>query len=92
METGAIETGEIDVIVTDGTMRALPGATGELVAQSGENRLEVSNVQGTMAYRMLAPGHYSVTVRLTGFKPRTVDDVEIEMNDRKILRLTLEPA
>jgi hypothetical protein len=64
--------------VTDSSGAVIPGATIIVKrADTGVTTEAVSNGEGQFTVPQLAPGKYSVTVTLAGFKTATVNDVEL---------------
>ena len=69
----------------------LPGVTITVTNQdTGVFRSTVSNADGTYFISGLAPGMYTVTGELSGFKKYTRKDVRLEVGKTTTLDVTLE--
>lgn len=67
--------------VTDQQGAIVPGATVTLKRRAtGAVRTLPTNESGVYQATSLAPGHYDVTVELTGFKSVTVENVELRVD------------
>ncbi|MEK7405610.1 MAG: TonB-dependent receptor [Acidobacteriota bacterium] len=77
--------------VTDPSGAVMPGANVEAVhAQTGVAVKTVTNEEGIYQLLYLLPGMYNVTAQASGFKTLARQGIEIRINDRVELNLTLE--
>lgn len=79
--------------ITDAAGAVVAGAA--LMIKSGETGLEThvqANADGLYAIAPLPPGRYSLRVEQTGFKTRTIEGVILNVADRRLLNVTLEPG
>src|ERR1044071_6700041 len=85
-------TGSIIGIVRDPQGAAVAGATVTVKDQAKGVvvRTVTTNEEGSYAAPLLLIGHYSVTVEATGFKRYTRSDIELNVNDRISVDVTLE--
>jgi hypothetical protein len=83
--------GSIIGTVKDNSGGALPGVTVTAV-QQGTNRATsaVSGDTGAFSLLFLQPGIYTISAELSGFKKVRRDNVEVRVNDRVGLDLTME--
>jgi hypothetical protein len=83
--------GSISGTVRDNSGGALPGVT-VTATQKDTNRATtaVTNEAGSYNLLFLQPGIYSVTAELSGFKKTLRDNVEVRVNDRMGIDLTME--
>jgi hypothetical protein len=85
------QSGSITGIVSDGTARALPGASVTVVnTETGIRRENTTDNQGTFSVSLLPQGSYTVTVKSTGFDP--VERPHIRLDQGQVLRLDLSLA
>ncbi|RXH56101.1 TonB-dependent receptor [Granulicella sibirica] len=78
-----LTTADIIGTVTDGTGAAIPNAQVTLVnAETQAKRETVSNGSGDYQFSLLPVGHYSVTVKATGFSTSSTQDLSVEAGDR----------
>ena len=77
--------------ITDPSGAVMPGANIEAVhAQTGVAVKTVTNEEGIYQLLYLLPGMYNVTAQASGFKTLARQGIEIRINDRVELNLTLE--
>ena len=69
----AAQSGEVTGVVVDATGGVLPGATVTLRGQPDGQRETQTDARGRFVFTGIAPGTYTVTVRLSGFGPVTLD-------------------
>jgi hypothetical protein len=83
--------GSISGTVKDNSGGALPGVT-VTATQKETNRATstVTNETGAYTLLYLQPGIYAVTAELSGFKKTLRDNIEIRVNDRMGIDLTME--
>jgi hypothetical protein len=83
--------GTISGTVSDGSGGALPGVT-VTATNKGTNQptSAVTNERGAFSLSFLQPGTYAVTAELSGFKRVLRDKVEVRINDRIGIDLTME--
>ncbi len=88
-----MKSGDLEVVVTDGGDRALPGAvvTIEEVA-TGRRSVIKHNLNGTHSAVLLAEGLYVVTAENIGFVPVLVPSIFISGGSATHLELVLRPA
>jgi hypothetical protein len=77
------QRGSIEGVVKDASGAVLPGATVEAKSPTGVVQVSTSDANGGFRFPSLAPGKYSVTASLSGFNPRTVDDVNVYLGQIK---------
>ena len=79
-----VSTGDILGNVTDASGAALPGAKILLTnTQTQESHTVNSDQVGEYVFTLLLPGHYSLQVGATGFRPYRVDDISLDAGDRR---------
>jgi hypothetical protein len=83
-------TSSITGSVIDTAGGAIPGAAVVVKNQSGVSFEAVSNAEGLFNVPGLAPGVYTVTVSLTGFKTAVVPDVRLLPGTPATVKATLE--
>ncbi len=71
-------TGTVSGTLRDEQGLVLPGVTVTLTGKTG-SRLAVTDADGTFRFLGVAPGTYSVTAELTGFRTRRQDNVEVNI-------------
>jgi hypothetical protein len=83
--------GSISGTVKDNSGGALPGVT-VTATQKATNRATsaVTNEAGSFNLLFLQPGIYTVSAELSGFKKTVRDNVEVRVNDRMGIDLTME--
>ena len=69
----AAQSGEVTGVVVDATGGVLPGATVTLRGQPDGQRETQTDARGRFVFTGIAPGTYTVTVRLSGFGTVTQD-------------------
>ena len=88
-----IARGEIDGVVVDDTRAAIPGATVIVTnAESGLQRLQITNRAGMYAIPGLNPGEYRVDVTLTGFQSARRDAVHLATGEKVRVDVRLRPG
>jgi hypothetical protein len=83
-------TSSITGSVVDSAGGAIPGANVVVKNESGVSFEAVSNGEGLFNVPGLAPGNYTVTVSLSGFKTAVVKDVRLAPGTPAALKVTLE--
>src|SRR5262245_27734740 len=83
--------GKITGRVTDTSGAVIPGATVKLtdVARAATSSL-TTNEEGLFDAPYLLPGTYQVSVELAGFKKAVEDNVQVAINDTRLLNIKLE--
>ena len=83
--------GAISGTVKDNSGGALPGVT-VMATKKDTNQATstVTNETGAYSLLYLQPGIYAVTAELSGFKKTVRDNIEIRVNDRMGIDLTME--
>lgn len=80
---GQVTTADILGTVTDSTGAVLPNASITIVnLGTHDTRKATSNGSGEYLVPLLPVGHYSVTVKSSGFKTTTIPDLSVEAGDR----------
>lgn len=84
-------TGSILGTVTDTAGAVVPGAEITLTnTKTGEERKAQADEKGNYALPQIQPGVYNLAVRKQGFKEIVNQNLEVNVNDRKTLNITLE--
>ena len=82
MALAQVNTGDITGSVTDPTGAIVPKATVTIEnLATHEKRTQQSNDAGSYTFTFLQPGHYSVSVKASGFKGYAVPDLAIQGGD-----------
>src|SRR5262249_3732847 len=83
--------GKITGRVTDASGAVIPGATVKVtdVARSVTTTL-ITNEEGLFDAPYLLPGTYQVTVEIPGFKKALEDNVQVAINDTRVLNVKLD--
>lgn len=84
-------TGNIKGTVVDPNGAALAGAsvTSKSQATGAENKA-VTDVSGSFVFTNLTPGKYTVTIEQTGFKKKSVTDINVGLGDNSLGNQALE--
>ncbi|MEO8680980.1 MAG: TonB-dependent receptor [Vicinamibacterales bacterium] len=77
------QRGSIEGVVRDTSGAVLPGSTVEAKSPTGVVQSATADAGGGFRFPSLPPGKYSVTASLSGFNPRTVDDVNVYLGQIK---------
>ena len=83
-------TSSISGSVVDNSGGAIPGASVVVKNESGVSFEAVSNGDGLVSVPGVAPGVYSVTVSLSGFKTAVIKDVRVLPATPASIKATLE--
>src|SRR6188768_704284 len=83
-------TSSITGTVVDNTGGAIPGASVVVKNESGVSFEAVSNGDGLFSVPGVAPGVYSVTVSLSGFKTAVISNVRVLPATPAAVKATLE--
>ena len=86
------QRGAIEGIVKDTSGAVLPGVTVEAKAQNGAVLTTTTDSNGVYRFPSVAPSMYVVTATLSGFGPRTVEDVHIGLGQIKKVDFALAVA
>jgi hypothetical protein len=85
------KTASIAGVVTDESKAALPGATVSIKeVETGQARSLVSDAQGRYHAEDLAPGKYTVTVELSGFRTAQFADLTLTIGQAAVLNVTMQ--
>ncbi|HJZ74457.1 MAG TPA: carboxypeptidase-like regulatory domain-containing protein, partial [Vicinamibacterales bacterium] len=85
-------TGTIQGTVTDASGGVLPGVTILLThAETGSERATVTNERGFYSAPFLPIGTYRLSAALQGFGTAKRDDVELRLNETRVVDLKLDP-
>jgi hypothetical protein len=88
-----MDAGALRALITDQSGGVVPGATATLTNVATDvARDVVSDSEGYVAFSPIQRGTYVLRVELQGFRPRELEDITVDVNERKFLRVTLEPA
>jgi hypothetical protein len=80
---GQLTTADILGTVTDATGAVVPNATIVLTnLGTNEKRTATSNSSGDYTFSLLPVGHYSISVKSTGFEASITKDLSVEAGDR----------
>ena len=86
-------TGTIQGTVTDTSGGVLPGVTITLTqVDTGSERAIVTNAEGIYSAPFLQIGRYSVKAELTGFGTVVRQNIDVRLNDTKVVDISLNPA
>ena len=77
------QRGSIEGVVKDTSGGVLPGVTVTVTGGSGVKLDTSTDSEGVYRFPSLAPGVYKVSVSLTGFKPGTVDSIQVGLGQIK---------
>src|SRR5271163_1176651 len=78
-----LTTADIVGTVTDATGAVVPNASVALLnLGTNEKRTTQSNTSGDYSFTLLPVGHYSITVKATGFEASITKDLPVEAGDR----------
>jgi hypothetical protein len=83
-------TSSLSGTVLDSAGGAIPGATVVVKNEAGVSFEAVSNGEGLFTVPGIAPGVYTVTVSLTGFKTAVINDVRVQSGTPASIKATLE--
>jgi hypothetical protein len=83
--------GTIQGVVRDASGAVIPGAEVAVTnADTNESRTLITDASGAYVAPLLKPGTYRVSVRLTGFKTSTIDEVKINVQQTRVVDLRLD--
>ena len=84
-------TGSIAGIVTDNTKAALPGATVTIrQVETAQSRVIVTDGSGRYRAPALEPGHYNITVELSGFRTAEFSNISLSVGEHAAVDVQLE--
>jgi outer membrane receptor protein involved in Fe transport len=86
------QRGSIEGVVKDTSGAVLPGVTVEARSPSGATVTTTSGTDGGYRFPSLAPGSYTVTANLSGFSPRTTENVPVNLGQVKKVDFALSVA
>ncbi|HWB31475.1 MAG TPA: carboxypeptidase-like regulatory domain-containing protein, partial [Vicinamibacterales bacterium] len=88
-----MDAGALRALITDQSGGVIPGATVALTNDAtGATRNVSSDGEGYVTFSPIQRGTYTLRVELSGFRPREIKDITVDVNERKFLRLTVEAA
>src|SRR5215470_987811 len=82
-------TGAVEGTIKDEQGGALPGVTVTLIAKTG-TRSTATDATGNYRFPAVEPGTYQVSAELSGFTPRRVDDVVMQIGKTASVDMTLK--
>ncbi len=86
------QRGAIEGVVKDTSGAVLPGVTVEAKSPNGATVSTTSDNGGVYRFPSLAPGNYTLTANLSGFSPRTQEDVIVALGQVKKVDFALSVA
>lgn len=87
------EAGSLRVLVLDPSAAVIPGASVTLTnAATATVLTAVSNGEGYVSFTPVPRGTYNLLATLDGFRTHQVQGLTVDVNERKFLRVALEPA
>lgn len=88
-----MDAGSLRALIADQSGGVIPGAAATLtnVATGGAQTL-VSDGEGYVSFSPVQRGTYTFRVELNGFRTREITAVTVDVNERRFLRVALEPA
>lgn len=88
-----MDAGSLRVLVLDQSSAVVPGATVTLTnANTGVAQTAVSDDQGYVNFTPLGRGTYDLLTVLDGFRGREMKGLTVDVQERKFLRVTLDPG
>src|SRR4029453_18880522 len=91
--TGALRaqtlTGAVEGTIKDEQGGALPGVTVTLIAKTGV-RSTATDATGNYRFPAVEPGTYQVSAELSGFTPRRVNDIVMQIGKTASVDITLK--
>ena len=88
-----MDAGSVRVLVLDSSDAVVPGATLTLTnLATAATQTAISDGEGYVSFTPLPRGTYILLTALDGFQTRQVDDMTIDVNERKFVRVVLEAA
>lgn len=85
-------TGTLQGTVTDTSGGVVPGAMVTIThVDTGTDRAIVTNEQGTYSAPFLQIGRYRIKVELSGFGSVTRENVDVRLNDTRVVDIKLDP-
>ena len=86
-------TGTVQGTVTDTSGGVLPGVTITLSqVETGSERAIVTNAEGIYSAPFLQIGRYSLKAELTGFGTVIRQNIDVRLNDTRVVDIKLNPA
>ncbi len=83
-------TGELHGVVKTADGQIIPGAMVTALHKSGQKKIAMTNENGKFKLANLAPGAYTVTVELEGFKKATQKDVQVSLSKVTTLNIAMQ--
>ena len=77
------QRGSIEGVVKDASGAVLPGVTVTATSASGVKLEAVSDADGQFRFPSVAPTTYTVAANLTGFSPRTISNVQVNLGQAR---------
>ena len=88
---GQTTSTEVLGLVTDPTGLPIVGADVTLTrVATGETRQATTNNEGNYSFPLIEPGDYRVDVRVSGFKSTTISNINVLLQQRARVNVTLE--
>lgn len=79
--------------VSDSSQAVVPGAAVEIVnTATNITNKTATNGDGYYTFPPLAPGSYTLTATMAGFKQAKVENIVLEVGQQRVIQLTLEPG
>ena len=90
VSNGQVSSAQIGGVVTDNSGAVVPGADVQVVNRgTGASRSAVTSQTGDFIVPALDPGNYRVTINASGFKETVVDNVTLNVGDKKNITFPL---
>lgn len=86
-----VSRGAIHGVVEDATGAVVPGAKVTLISSFGAREI-TSDPDGSFLFLALEPGKYTIRVAMAGFKTAEAKDINVRLNERASVTITLEPG
>jgi hypothetical protein len=88
-----MDAGALRILVLDQSAAVVPGATVTLTnVNTGVPQNAVTDAEGYVSFTPLPRGSYDLLAALEGFRSHQVKSVTVDVNERKFLRVVLDPA
>lgn len=88
-----MDAGSLRVLLLDGSSAVIPGVTVTLTnINTGASSFVVSDTEGYVNFSPLPRGTYTLLAALSGFRSHEMRDITVDVNERKFLRVVLDPA
>lgn len=91
--SGQTVTGTLQGTVSDSKGAVVPGAEVTVRnAETGQERNLKTNSEGSYTTTFLPIGHYVITASGQGFRPVTQENIEVTLNQTRVVDFTLNPS